>query len=150
MRVSVTAPSGCAWTATSPAGWVTVVAGGSGSGDGTVRLLVQANDGPERRTDLTIAGSTFRLRQYGCSASIKPTWYHAGRGPDDISITVTADNGCSWTATRTVSWVTVDEGRSGSGKGTVRLLVESNSGAERSVTLNIAGQAFALRQSGSN
>ncbi len=150
IRVSVTAPSGCAWTATSPAGWVTVVAGGSGSGDGTVRLLVQANDGPERRTDLTIAGSTFRLRQYGCSASIKPTWYHAGRGPDDISITVTADNGCSWTATSTVSWVTVDEGRSGSGKGTVRLLVESNSGAKRSVTLNIAGQAFALRQSGSN
>jgi Putative binding domain, N-terminal/Viral BACON domain len=150
IRISVTAPNGCAWTATSPARWVTVAQGRNGSGDGTVRLVVEANNGSERRADLTIAGITFRLRQYGCSTSIKPTWYHAGRGPDDISIAVSAQGGCTWTAASTVAWVTVAEGRTGSGDGTVRLLVEPNSGDERSVTLIIAGERFELRQSGAN
>jgi hypothetical protein len=148
IRVSVTAPGGCAWTATSPAEWATVAAGRSGSGDGTVRLRVDANNGPERRADLTIAGLTFRLHQNGCSTSIKPNWYHAGRGPDDIRIAVTAEGGCTWTAASTVSWVRVSEGQTGSGDGRVRLLVEPNSGADRSVTLIIAGHAFELRQSG--
>jgi hypothetical protein len=111
---------------------------------------VEANNGPERTADLTIAGISFRLRQHGCSTSIKPTSYHAGRGPDDIRIAVSAEGGCTWTAASTVSWVTVAEGRTGSGDGTVRLIVEPNSGAERSVTLIIAGHAFELRQSGSD
>jgi hypothetical protein len=150
IRVSVTAPSGCSWSASSPVAWVTVAGGRSGSGDGTVRLLVEPNNGSERRVDLTIAGETFRLRQYGCSTSIKPTSYHAGRGPDDIRIAVTAEGDCTWTAASTVEWVTVAEGRTGSGNGTVRLLVEPNSGGERSVTLTIAGQRFQLRQSGAD
>jgi hypothetical protein len=148
IRVSVDAPSGCGWTATSPADWVTVAAGRSGSGDGTVRLSVEPNNGSERRADLTIAGITFRLRQFGCTTSIKPRSYHSGRGPDDISISVTAEEGCTWTAASPVSWVTVTEGRTGSGNGTVRLEVEPNRGDERSVTLTIAGQLFELRQSG--
>jgi hypothetical protein len=150
IRVSVDAPGGCAWTATSPADWVRVAEGRSGSGDGTVRLRVDANNGPERTANLTIAGITFRLRQNGCSTSIKPSSYHSGRGPDEISIKVKADGGCTWTAASTVSWVTVAEGRTGSGDGTVRLIVEPNSGDERSVTLVIAGHSFELRQSGSD
>ena len=149
VRVRVTAPSGCAWTATSPVAWVGVADGASGTGDGTVRLLVKANNGPERTANLTIAGAPFRLRQNGCSTRIKPTWYDAGRGPDDIRIAVTADGDCTWTATSTVPWVTVNNGATGSGNGSVRLLLEPNSGDERSVTLIIAGQAFQLRQLGS-
>jgi Putative binding domain, N-terminal len=150
IRVSVDAPGGCTWTATSPADWVTVAEGRSGSGNGTVRLRVEANNGPERTSNLTIAGITFRLHQHGCSTSIKPNWYHAGRGPDEISIAVKAEGECTWTAASTVSWVTVAEGRTGSGDGTVRLVVQPNSGGERRVTLVIAGHAFELRQSGSD
>jgi hypothetical protein len=148
IRISVTAPSGCTWTASSPAPWVTVAEGREGSGDGTVRLLVDANNGAARAAELAIAGERFTLRQNGCSTSIKPTYYNAGRGPDDIRINVTADAGCTWTATSSVSWVRVAEGSSGSGSGVVRLLVEANSGAPRSVTLTIAGQPFDLRQEG--
>jgi hypothetical protein len=42
----------------------------------------------------------------------------------------------------------VAEGQSGSGSGTVRLLVDPNEGAAREVTLSIAGQPFELRQNG--
>jgi hypothetical protein len=59
-----------------------------------------------------------------------------------------ADAGCTWTATSPVSWVTVVEGRDGSGTGTVRLLVQENSGDVRSTTLTIAGQPFNLLQNG--
>jgi hypothetical protein len=150
VRIQVTAPSGCAWTATSPVDWVTLSGNAGGSGDGTVRLLVEANNGPERKVELTIADDMFRLRQYGCTATIKPTWYDAGAGPDEIRIAVTADRDCAWTSISTVPWVTIAEGATGSGTGTVRLLVKANTGGERSVTLTIAGQSFKLRQLGSS
>jgi hypothetical protein len=150
IRVNVTAQGGCTWTTTNTPSWVTVDEGRSGSGNGTVRLLIPANSDPPRTASITIAGHTFTLRQEGlCPTSIKPGYYNAGRGPDDIRIAVTADNRCTWTAASSVAWVTVAEGSTGSGNGTVRLLVEPNSGAPRSVTLTIAGQPFDLRQNGS-
>jgi hypothetical protein len=148
VRVAVTAGDGCAWSATGNPAWVSIAEGRSGSGNGSVRLLVEANSGAARTATLTIAGQAFALSQAGCKATIKPTNYDAGRGPDDIRITVTADAGCPWTATSTESWVTVAEGRSGSGNGTVRLLVEPNGGGPRAATLTIAGEPFALRQEG--
>ncbi len=149
ITINVTAGAGCAWTTRTDANWVTVDTGSSGSGNGTVRLRVQANSGSERSTTVTIAGQPFELHQEGsCSYKIKPTNYHAGRGPDDIDIEVTTDAGCTWTASSTVNWVTVAEGSSGTGKGKVRLLVEANDGPARSVVLTIAGQPFELRQDG--
>jgi hypothetical protein len=151
ITIDVTAQSGCAWTATSNATWVAVDAGRTGSGDGTVRLLVQPNTGAQRTAVVLIAGHTFTLHQEEgfCTTAIKPGSYHAGRGPDDIRIEVTAGTGCTWNTTSTVSWVTVAEGARGSGNGVVRLLVQPNNGPARAVTLTIAGQPFALRQNGS-
>jgi hypothetical protein len=150
ITIDVTAPNGCTWTTANEPNWVTVSAGRSGSGNGTVRLLIPANSGSPRTAVLAIAGHTFTLHQEGpCDTNIKPGHYNAGRGPDDIRIEVTADGACSWSATSTVPWVTVAEGRTGSGNGTVRLLVQPNGGAARSVVLTIAGQPFELRQNGS-
>jgi hypothetical protein len=127
-----------------------IAEGRSGSGNGVVRLTVQANSGAARIANLTIAGQVFTLEQASgvCEPSIKPTEYHSGRGPDDIRITVTANPGCTWTATSPVSWVTVAEGRDGSGTGTVRLLVQPNNDEARRTTLTIAGQPFHLLQNG--
>jgi len=149
ITINVTAGSGCPWTTRNDASWVTVEAGSSGSGNGVVRLSVPANNAGERSTVLTIAGQPFTLHQDGsCTYDIKPGFYNAGRGPDDIKIDVMTDPGCAWTASSSVDWVTVDEGASGTGKGRVRLRVEPNNGAPRSVVLTIAGQPFELRQSG--
>jgi hypothetical protein len=41
--VSVQAPDGCGWIATSNAGWITVTGGASGSGNGMVSYAVAAN-----------------------------------------------------------------------------------------------------------
>jgi hypothetical protein len=148
VRVSVSAQDGCPWTASGEPAWIAIAEGRTGSGNGSVRLLVQANSGAARTATLTIAGQAFTLEQAGCQNSIKPRDYHSGRGPDNILIAVTAEAGCTWTATSSVSWVTVIEGAEGSGPGTVRLRVEPNEGDTRSTILTIAGEPFALLQNG--
>lgn len=61
--VSVSAGSPCAWTA-SGATWVTITAGSSGTGTGTVAYAVQPNyTTNSRQTDLTIAGQPFSITQ---------------------------------------------------------------------------------------
>ena len=152
IRVAVVAASGCAWTTATAESWVTIDSGRTGSGNGIVRLLIPPNTGPARTAIVAIAGITFALRQEGAvcteSARIKPTHYHAGRGPDDVRVDVSAEAGCSWTAVSPASWVTVVEGSTGTGDGTVRLQIQPNSGERRSVTLTIAGQPFELQQDG--
>jgi len=63
--VNVTAPSGCAWTATSNATWINITSGTSGSGDGSVNYTVSPNTGSDRTGTLTIAGKTFTVSQTG-------------------------------------------------------------------------------------
>ncbi|MCC6743286.1 MAG: M36 family metallopeptidase, partial [Acidobacteria bacterium] len=67
--VSVTAGSGCSWTAASNASWLTVTSGASGSGNGTVGYSVAANSGAARTGTLTIAGQTFTVNQSGTSSA---------------------------------------------------------------------------------
>ena len=61
--VSVTMPAGCSWTAVSQDSWITVTAGGSGSGNGTVTYSVAANPGASRKGTIRIAGKTFTVQQ---------------------------------------------------------------------------------------
>jgi hypothetical protein len=60
--VSVTAPDECAWTAVSNVGWITILSGASGSGNGTVNYSV-ASTNRSRSGTMTIAGQTFTVRQ---------------------------------------------------------------------------------------
>jgi hypothetical protein len=64
--VPITAGSGCAWTATSSATFVTISAGASGSG--TASFTVAVNTGGARSATLTIAGTTFTISQSAASA----------------------------------------------------------------------------------
>jgi hypothetical protein len=41
--IAVAAGSGCAWTATPSAGWITITSGGSSSGNGTVNYALVAS-----------------------------------------------------------------------------------------------------------
>jgi streptogramin lyase len=62
--VSVTSLLGCAWTAVSNDGWISVDAGATGNGDGVVLYSVAANPGATARSGtMTIAGQTFTVNQ---------------------------------------------------------------------------------------
>ena len=61
--IPVTATTGCAWTAVSNVPWITITAGATGSGNGTVGYTVAANTGAQRVGTLTIASQTFTVTQ---------------------------------------------------------------------------------------
>ena len=67
---TVTGTTGCSWTASSSASWITVTSGASGAGNGTVSLSVAANAAATSRTGtVTIAGKTVTVTQAAASCS---------------------------------------------------------------------------------
>src|ERR1019366_1507113 len=75
--LSVTAASGCAWTATSNVAWITITSGSSGSGNGTVVYAVAANPSSSSRVGtLTIAGQTLTVIQAGITVPILGLQYY--------------------------------------------------------------------------
>jgi hypothetical protein len=106
--VTVTATSGCAWTATSNAAFINVTSGASGAGNGSVGYSVTANDTMNQRTGtITIAGQTFTVTQSGlsCSYSIAPTGQNFSATGGTSSVNVTTLAGCAWTATSNAGWL---------------------------------------------
>ena len=114
--VSVTAPDGCSWSATSNASWITITSGSSGSGNGTVSYSVSVNTSTSTRTgSVTIAGNTSIVTQTGV-ASTSPTPDIKANGSDNtvtigtgdtLSITVSLSAGDS-SGANADWWVAVD------------------------------------------
>ncbi|OPY81784.1 MAG: hypothetical protein A4E65_01055 [Syntrophorhabdus sp. PtaU1.Bin153] len=154
--VAVTAPTGCSWTATSSASWLTVASGNTGSGNGTVRYSVAANTSTSLRTaTITIAGRTFTVTQQGTSSATSCTYSVAAANvtvpasATTASVRVTTQTGCSWTATSGASWLRITSGSTGSGSGSVTISIAANtSRTSRSTTVTIAGRSFTVTQRG--
>ena len=71
--MNVTTGTGCNWTATSNAPWLSVSSGGSGTGNGTVNYTVSANSNSSSRSaNLAIGGQTFAVTQAGAGGTVQP------------------------------------------------------------------------------
>jgi hypothetical protein len=132
--VAVATTAGCEWTVVSNAPWVTITSGGSGTGSGTVALAVSANSGTEERQGiLTVAGRSVTLRQGGtapsppkptvCDYEVSPTEMYSHWHGTGFSLTVTTSAGCSWTASVSDGWLSIDRA---SGVGTTSVAVAFN------------------------
>jgi len=148
--ISVTAPTGCPWTATRNESWITITSGSSGTGNGTVNYSVSANTSSSLRTGtIIIAGQTFTVYQSGvsCTYSIFPTTQSFGASEGTESVSVLTQSSCAWTATSNETWITITSGNSGTGNGTVNYSVSANTGSSlRTGTIIIAGQTFTVAQ----
>ena len=149
--VGVTAGSGCTWSATSNAGWITLTGATGGTGNGTVPYSVAANSTTSVRTGtLTIAGRTFTITQAAaaCTYALAPTSQSVNASGGTGSTAVTTLAGCAWTGvSNNTSWLTVTSGASGSGSGTVAFSASANPNTTaRSGTLTIGGQTFSVTQ----
>ena len=148
VNVGVSAAPGCPWTATSHALFVTITAGASGTGNGTVTLSVAQNTGIARTGTATIGGQMFTVNQ-ACASSISPTSREVGAGlHTEQSVHVTTISGCAWTATSNASWLTIRSGASGNGTGDVTFDVAANPGGVRTGTLTIADRTLLVTQQG--
>jgi hypothetical protein len=147
---SVTAGSGCGWTAASNASWLTITSGQNGSGPGTVGFTVAVNtSNSSRSAKLTVAGRDIPFTQSGvsCTVGVSPTSQSIAASGGTGSSSVTSPTGCGWTATSDASWVTITSGATGTGTGTVSYLVAANSGLRRTGTLTVGGQTATIVQS---
>ena len=152
--VDVTTLSGCAWTAVSQAPWITVTAGGSGSGNGRVELAIAPNIGAARTGTVTIGGQTFTVTQDAvpttCTYTLTPTAQAVPRNGGEYTVTVTTQPLCAWTAVSSADWITVRDPSTGIGNGAVIYRVAPNPPAlpARTATVTIGGQALTVTQEG--
>jgi hypothetical protein len=147
--IGVTTASGCSWTASSGASWISILTGASSTGSGNVTYSVLPNTGAARTGTLTVAGQSVTISQGAvvCVYTIAPTSQTvdkaAGTGGP---VTVTTQPGCAWTATSNANWISVTSGGTGTGSGSVSFTVAANPGEQRTGTLTIAGSTFTVTQ----
>jgi len=145
--VAVTAATGCTWTSASNVAWITITAGASGSGNGSVRYSVAANTGTTSRTGtVTIAGHTFTVTQaQPCSFSVSPRSITAPPGGTSGTIALTTSSTCSWSSSSSATWATIAGSRTGSGTATYTIAANTGTNS-RSATLTVGGVAIAVSQ----
>jgi YVTN family beta-propeller protein len=149
---SVTTGSGCSWTASSNASWLTITSGGSGTGDGPVSYSLTANSGSSERTGLITvqSGSSppliYTVSQSAasptCTYSIEPAskpydWYER-----TDTFLINAPAGCAWQASSTDGWISIyyPSNGQGSGMGPVAYSVTANMGTTTRVgTVTVRG-----------
>jgi uncharacterized protein (TIGR03437 family) len=156
--ITVTAGSGCTWTAASNAtSWLTITGGASGTGNGTVSYTVAANTSTASRTGtITVGGQTFTVTQAAaaaCSYLIAPTSYNMAAQGGSSSFTVTVSgSSCSWTASvssNATSWLHLGSTTSGTTNGSVSFSGDANTSmASRNGTIAVANQTFTVTQAG--
>jgi hypothetical protein len=149
--VTVATLSGCTWTVTSSASWLTASAGGTGPG--TVTFAASPNGGGARSATLTIADQTFVVTQSAvgavqCTYTLQPGSASVGAGGGTVTIAVRTGGGCSWATASETSWLTVEGSGTGSGNGSVTIRAAANTGAARSGSVTIAEQTFTVAQAG--
>lgn len=148
--VSVTAATGCSWTAVSPASWLTMTSGASGTGNGTVSYTTAANTSPSARTAaLSIGGKTVTITEAGtsCVYGLSPTSTAVGSGSSTGVVTLTTGGTCSWNATSNDSWIAIAGSKSGTGNAAISFSVVGNQGSYTRVgTLSVSGQTYSITQ----
>ena len=146
--VTVSGGGHCPWTATSSVPWITIGSGAAGTGAGSVQLNIAANPGAARVGALTIATQTVTVTQAAapCTFATLPATIDVPSAGGERTTNVTTRSDCAWTATATVSWITVTAGAAATGAGTVRFSVAANGDDARSGALRIGGQTVSVAQ----
>lgn len=156
---AVSAPAGCSWSAVSDAAWVTVTTGQQGNGNGSVSFTVSRNlDVADRQATITVAGRAFAIQQAGdvggCQYSVAPVNLATCMPAGSLTVTVTTQANCPWTATPDASWLGVGAATSGRGSATVSVTFSENYDAPRNGVVMVrwptptAGQNIHLAQAG--
>jgi hypothetical protein len=141
----------CAWTARSNASWITIAAGTSGTGSGSVELRAAPASEASRTGTVTIAGQTVtvvqsRTPQPDCGVSVNPAALTIPTSGGERTISVAAPAGCEWSAESDVPWIVLNAGATGSGPGEVRVTVAASSGPGRTATVRIGEQVVTVTQ----
>ena len=149
VQVSVTAPAGCPWNVLPGSALMSVVSGGSGTGNGAVTLSLAANDGVQWYSPTVQVGSQSATIQEAnvCSYSLSPLTLGAPAHSGTFGVTANLA-GCSWYPSSDAAWLSVSGGTNGSG--TFTYSVQANAGATaRTAHITLDNRQFTVTQSAS-
>ena len=165
VRVTVTTDTGCGWTGSPAVSWLTVTSGASGYGPGSITFNVGTNyEAPPRQGNIEVrwptptAGQNVRVRQAGCFYTLLSPGLTVGPSGGDYWIQVVAysdnhacegplQNGCTWTAVSSASWVTFPGGGRGGGLDVFLIRVSPNTtGLYRQATVAVQDQTLRIMQ----
>jgi len=143
----------CNWTAASNTSWLSIVGMTSFVDNNVVNFTAAANTATTARSGtLTVAGKTITVTQAAapvidCTATLSednPGYTSTGGwGLTQVRIA----DGCSWTATSSVSWITIRSISRYADGGDVTYWVDENTGSiRRTGTLSIAGKTLVVGQ----
>ena len=101
------------------------------------------------RTESSFSNEVAQTVSATCAYTISPASGSFGAGGGTGQINVTTASTCNWTTSNTSSWVSITEGASVTGPGTVAYSVAPNAGSTaRAAGLTVAGNVFTINQSG--
>jgi PKD repeat protein len=161
--VNISVQPECGWQLSANVPWVTLSAA-AGTGSRGVTFTVAANSGAARTGRVTLAGTNgggasfdiaqaAAVNQCSYSVSANPTNFISNGG--GLSVTVTTNAGCDWSAASLDSFITPSGNTSGSGTGTVSFNVAGNASSSArtgrirvSFTATGATQDVTINQSG--
>ena len=157
-HVAVTATPDLPWTAESSAGWlVLLTSSASGSGNGNVFYTVSPNTSLQSRTgtvvvrpaDTNLLPLTHVVVQAAATSSLSASGHEFAAAGGTVTVDVSVPGSVAWSVSDVPSWITVLNGTSRVGSGTVTLQASPNNDvAARTATLTIAGFPFAAGQKG--
>ena len=126
-EVNVVTADDCTWTAVSDAAFITIDAGSSGTGAGTINFTVAPNPGPPRTGAVEVSGQILTITQdSGCLYTIDPAGVQVKWKGGTRTIAVGETGACSWTVSTDSSWITILSGSTSSGSGEVSFSVDRN------------------------
>lgn len=150
--ITVTTQPECGWNAASQAGWITDLAPASGQGSGQLSFRAAANPSPSTRTgEIVVNEGRIQVVQEAapCVFDVRPGNLAISPAGGTVAASVSALNGCTWSASVDVPWITVTSGARGNGDGSAMFSVAANTGPLRSANIRIAGQMFPVTQDAS-
>ncbi len=103
-----------------------------------ITLTACAGDNPAAPTPPPVVACSFTVGD-GPSAAVAPSGV-------EFTISIVTTAGCSWTASSSAAFITAVGAATGSGNGTARFAVQSNTGDARQGTVSVAGRTLTVSQ----
>jgi hypothetical protein len=151
-QLTVTGTAGCSWTARPENIALTIGAGSTGTGSGTVSFTVPPNPAVySRNGNINVGGIRSAIVQRACPTNASPSELNVPAAGGTFTITVGSSAMCTWTATTASSFITIvraDEVRTGPGSVTVTI-APNTTGQARTGFLGAASQTIQVMQSAS-
>ncbi len=143
----------CEWSVSTTNSWISILSASSAVSTGRVDYAVEANPISVARVGvISVAGYEFLITQ-----DPKPCYFAVtnldesrnesfGESGGDSSIFIHAELGCTWSAVSDSPWISILDGASGNGPGTVIFVVARNDGPARSGIITVADEDYHISQ----